>query len=186
MHKRVLFISMLIVTLFIASNLFGNEDSNDPCSIKLLPSSIQDTLRNKFPDWHVVTMKDLGKDDQELWKKSLNGGNCPGITLGHYEKSAYLSYAISMVPSRANITGNRLIVFSPNSKGTYKERYLEKYNGSSSPLVVYTVPPGDYQEVEEGKRITLFKEGFQWEAIEQGATLYYYQGGKYHQLLVSE
>jgi hypothetical protein len=125
-------------------------------------------------------------EHRELWEKSQNGKDCPGIAIGHFENKLSVSYVLSLVPKNGENLGFRLIAFNPIQNGNYVDKIVEKSNEPSNPQIVYKVPPGSYSDAEETTSVLLLNDGFQMEEMEKGALLYYWKGGRFHHLIVSE
>jgi hypothetical protein len=181
-----IFVVLTIAIVLVGGPLSGEQIGEEPCDVKHLPTSIQEILQRKFSAWKILTLKDLSKEDQGFWARSEKRNQCPGMAFGHYEVKTSFSFVLSLVPQNGKLTGGRLVIFSPEEKTRYQEDVLEKRDGPSNPLVVYTVPPGRYWNDERTKSLQLSIEAFQSEAKEEGAFLYFWEGGSVHRWTISE
>jgi hypothetical protein len=181
-----IFILLSVGFVLTAAPLFGEPVLQDPCDQKHLPASIQEILQKKFSSWKMLTLKELSNEDQGFWARSEKRKECPGIAYGYYEVKTALSFVLSLVPQNGKLRGYRLVIFSPEEKNRYREDILEKLDGPSNPLVVYTVPPGRYWNDDRSKSVQIQMDGFQSEEKEKGAFLYYWEGGSLNRWTVSE
>jgi len=181
----VVFVSLLFALGNGAS--LRSQQLQDACDKLSFPVEVEQLLAAKFPSWRVLRIGDLADPhDRELWLKG-NPKECPGIAAGHFESKAHVSYAALLIPRDLGRPGYRLVVVTTDRKGQYRAVVLEK---SDNPIpraeVVYRVPPGKYFDAQRLRSVQLALDGIQKERMEAGATLYYWKGGQYHRLIVSE
>lgn len=185
---------MTITVLGLASllSLFSApvsaSQASSACSETALPTSVNELLKTKFPQWRPKQVSDMDPDDQQLWLKSAHEKECPGIAIGHFENASELSYAILLVPKSEPSGGHKILVFSKGlAKDAYTWRLLDHAEGETySGLVIFKAPPGKYSSWENTKSIQLKLDGVYVEWMEKGAQLYYWSGGRYHKLQVSD
>jgi len=166
--------------------LHAEQYRNDPCDLNRVPHRIQEILQKKFSSWRIFTLKDLSEEDQRFWKRSQKQNECPGIASGRYELDTASSFALSLVPRAGILKGYQLVIFHPAAKESYKEEVLEKYEGESNPIVIYTVPAGRYWNAEKNDSVEISKEGFQSEQRDKGAFLYFWKEKSLRQWTVSD
>jgi hypothetical protein len=185
MRKTVLVLTVSLLGLVCASSLVGQEVQ--PCGEAHLPLPIAGMIKTKFPGWRPKEIADLGKDDRQLWLKA-HKKECPGIAVGHFESAGMPSYAVLLVPQSRPTGGYRILVFSKSPRGdSYRSTILahadtEGYSG----IVIETAPPGKYSSFDDLKSVTINREGLYVEWIEKGIVLYYWTGGRYGAIQISD
>jgi hypothetical protein len=164
-----------------------------PCDGSDLPAPIQALLKDKFPSLRPKQLSDMSDDDQQLWKKVKGkSSDCPGIATGHFEIKDQLAYAILLVSKQEPNAGYKLVVFTKDANGdSYSAKLLNQVEGSveqidSSGLVISRAPPGKYSDALNSKSIQLNLDGILLEWTQGSADLFYFSGGKYLKLSVSE
>jgi len=161
--------------------------AKDFCANPPLVEPVKKLLSLKYYQrWRPIALGDLPKPHQRMWRRSLNRFNCPGIALGHFERRKELAYAFSLKPRDPRQTGWRLIVISKTRKGTYRDRVLGQTDEPVPPYVIYAVPPEEYTDAFETESVRLRLDGFQVEEMESGAMLFYWKGGRYRSLILTE
>jgi hypothetical protein len=127
-------------------------------------------------------------DDQQLWLKAAHEKECPGIAIGHFETVDKLSYAILLVPKSEPSGGHKIVVITKGPTGdAYTWKLLDHAEGQTySGLVISKAEPGKYSDWENTKSIQMKLDGIYVEWMEKGAQLYYWSGGRYHKLQVSD
>jgi hypothetical protein len=130
----------------------------------------------------------MNADDQQLWLKGPNGKECPGIAIGHFDSADRLSYALLLVPQSNPSGGHKIVVFSKGAtKDVYTWGLLDHAEGQTySGLVISKAEPGKYDDSETTKSVQIKLDGLFVEWMEKGAQLYYWSGGRYHKLQVSD
>src|SRR5262249_30351959 len=127
----------------------------------------------------------LDPDDQQLWKKA-HDMQCPGIAVGHFERMGQTAYAVLLVPHAKPTSGYKLVVLTKSGNG-YVARVLDHVEAQTySGLVVSSVAPGKFSDFENTKSVLLKLDSIYLEWIEKGAQLFYWSGGRYHKLQVSD
>jgi len=117
-----------------------------------------------------------------------NQKECPGIAVGHFENAEGFSYAILLVPKSEPRGGYKIVVFTKGSTGAaYGWKLLDQAKGQTySGLVISKAPPGKYSDFENRKTVEIKLDGVYVEWMEKGARLYYWSGGRYRKLQVSD
>jgi len=158
------------------------------CSRVSLPPPVSEMLKSKFAEWRPKQLSDMEADDQQLWLNGPNGEGCPGIAIGHLESAENLSYALLLVSKSNPSGGHKIVVFSKDlTKGVYISRLLDHAEGQTySGLVISKVGPGKYDDSERTRSAKLNLDGLLVEWMEKGALLYYWSGGRYRTLQVSD
>jgi len=109
---------MISATLVLLSVLFFRQGAatragQNPtlCKLDLLPSDIQNRLKQEYGAWKIQEPADLSKGARERWA-SERPLACPGIAVGHFRSAKTPSYAILLVPTGHTDGGYRFVVFS--------------------------------------------------------------------------
>jgi hypothetical protein len=160
----------------------------DICSVANLPAPIQDLLKNKFPLQRPRQVFDLSADDQQIWYTS-HEKDCPGIAIGHFENNSQLAYAFLLVSNSKPNGGYKLVVFTKDTTGdAYSSKLLNQVedNIDSTGLLISKVPPGKYSNFQKTRSIRMNLDGILLEWTKAGADLFYFSGGRYQKLNVSE
>jgi len=172
--------------LAIASVLPLAAQVSRDCNETTLPGAAREVLKAKFPSWRPKQVSDLDEDDRELWLKA-HDKECPGIATGHFERADKSAYAVLLVPKANPTSGYELIVLNaPQGRG-YIARVLDQAKGQTySGLVISALAPGKYSNFEDTQSVVLKLDGIHLEWIEKGAHLFYWSGGRYHKLQISD
>jgi hypothetical protein len=150
----------------------------------LLPQESGTVLKNQFPEWKVVTIDDLGPDEQSLWHEK-HGNQCPGIIEGQFGPSAETSYAVTLIHKRG--TQNYQILLLLYKYGSqYKILTLSPEEIASHTSVLTKIPPGKYSDWDSSKTVRTHFDAISYEAIEVGAVMFYWNGSQYRTLQLSE
>ncbi len=161
------------------------------CGDSDLPAPIQELIKTKFPLLRPKQFSDIGTDDQKLVSKA-HKNDCPGIMAGHFESKDQLAYAVLLVARSEPTGGYLLVVFSKDAKGdSYSWKLVNQVEGhkdqiDSSALVISRVPPGKYSDFQNTRSIRMSLDGILLGWIESGADLFYWSGGRYQKLNVTE
>jgi hypothetical protein len=185
--KTVMARAILLGVFNLASLSTSIAEIPPGCDGTTLPTPIRDLLKSKFPQWRPKQVSDMDADDQQLWSKAHEKA-CPGIAIGHFERANGDSYVMLLVPKTEPSSGYRLVVFSKGSSGdAYTWKLLDQADGQTySGLVISKAEPGKYSDFDHTKSIQIKLDGVYVEWMEKGAQLYYWSGGRYHKLQVSD
>jgi hypothetical protein len=159
----------------------------DVCSDELLPAPVRTSLQNNFDGWRPKRLADLSGDDLELWTKN-QPNDCPGIAIGHFERSDALTFAVLLVPKPEPGAGYKLVIFieAPGTNA-FTWKLLEHYEKKDSfAPVIWKLPPGKYTSYTSGKSVHLTLDGLNVEWIEQSSYIYYWFEGRYHKIWISD
>jgi hypothetical protein len=157
------------------------------CSATVLPSAASELLKVKFPSWRPKQLSDLDPDDRQLWLKA-HDKQCPGVAVGHFENAEETGYAVLLVPGEKPTGGYKLVVLSTSKSGQgYTANILDQAEGETySGLVMSVAGPGKFSDFESTKSVQLKLDSIYLEWIEKGAQLFYWSGGRYRKLQVSD
>jgi hypothetical protein len=157
------------------------------CGEAVLPAPINELLKAKFARWKPERVSDLYADDQKYWSDA-HPNDCPGIAVGHFESEGNLSYAVVLVPVSGQLGGYQILVFSKGlNTEVYAWKVLEHAEGKDKfAPVISKVPPGKYVGFDDTKSVRLKLDGVNVEWIEKSSLIYYWLGGRYHQIWTSD
>jgi len=183
----ILFVSVVSL-LYSEPGLMAAAQSSSPCDEAVLPATVTELLKEKFPHWRPKQVSDIDADNRQLWLEGPNAEACPGIAIGHFESAKELSYALLLVPKSEPTGGYKVVVFSKSpTADAYTWKLLDHADGETfSGLVISKADPGKYSDFERTKSIQTKLDGVYVEWMEKGAVLYYWSAGRYHRLQVSD
>jgi len=140
----------------------------------LLPDKAREAISD-LHEWKVVKLTDLPADDQKLWENSHNG-QCPGVAAGNFSEDK-LSYAVALVRSQpSGALQEQLIVLLPEAN-SFRRTVVVKPTTVVGPFVIWRVPPGKYQGVDNAGTVQIAHDSFIYEKMEAYARQYYYDAG---------
>ncbi len=189
---RTIWLKMGLVSvvslLYVEPGLLAAAQNSSPCDEPALPAAVTELLKKQFPDWRPKQVSDIDADNRQLWLDGPNGKACPGIAIGHFQNAKSLSYAFLLVPRSDPNGGHKLVIVSEQvNNDTYRFRLLDHAEEHTySGLVISKADPGRYKDWEGRKLIHIRTDALYVEWIEKGAHLYYWLGGRYHKLQVSD
>jgi hypothetical protein len=169
------------VTMAVAQN-------SPPCDEAVLPATVTELLKEKFPQWRPKQVSDIDADNRQLWLEGPNAEACPGVAIGHFESATSLSYAFLLVPRLDPNGGHKLVIVSKElNKDSYVSTLLDHAEGQTfSGLVISKAEPGKYKDWEGKKSVQIRTDALYVEWIGKGAQLYYWFADRYHKLQVSD
>ena len=157
-----------------------------PCEKVTLPDEAYAVLRAKFPALQIVTLADLDQDEQQAWS-SAHPGSCPGIARGTFDPVHKNAYAISLFRALGNYRYREALVLLSEEGGKYSVSILSPESEVTAHVyVVWQQPRGAFKDVETGKRVRAAWPIITYEAIEAGATAYYWQGAEFKSFVLSQ
>ncbi|MGH9516236.1 MAG: hypothetical protein ACRD3P_11225 [Terriglobales bacterium] len=176
---------MALFLLWTTSML--SQKNADPCAMGSLPAGVQELVVDKYPGLRPKALSDLEGYDRKLWVTS-NPHACPGVAVGNFEEASQRGFAILLIP-KSGVEEQYKVVVIAQSKGSRQYHLSVLDHGISTPnsgLVISKVPPGKQTGFDESKSIRLKLDGIDVEWLEKSSVLYYYSGGRYHELQTSD
>jgi hypothetical protein len=149
-----------------------------------LPSEARKILQMKFNSWRIVTIADLQSDIQQIWKNKF-GNQCPGITAGRFNPNPEVSYAVTLIQTRGQDWNQTLVVLTRTGR-SYRAVTLIRSHKAAVVSVVSKPPLAKYSDAENLVHVQTKFDSILYEAIEDGAILYYWDKGSYKSLQTSE
>jgi hypothetical protein len=157
------------------------------CAPTILPADVSEWLKNHLPSWRIKTTEDLEDYHRRLWKKNQPDA-CPGIASGHFSADGAKEFTLLLVPKNSTKNGYKVIAFTkPKDKPAVTPRVIEdEHDQNSKRVVIYRVSPGLYKDPENARRVRIERDGIVVEAMEAGASLYFWRKGRLEHLIISE
>jgi hypothetical protein len=176
-------IAMSLLLFFLSMPAWSQQPSHD-CAV---PPEISKWLESHFPKWRVKSEEDLEAYHQKLWRENRPNA-CPGIAEGHFVALGEKALALLLVPSIPSNTGYKVVVLAkPRGKPYSAASVIDDGKGEiSGRVVIYRAPPGVYEAVESTRRVQIKLDGIVVEAMEAGATLYFWRTGHFEHIIISE
>jgi hypothetical protein len=133
--------------------------------------------------WSIVTLQDLAKEDQELWKQHKNN-QCPGLTRVNLEGSMRVSFALALLSHAKPSRLETLVVLRPVDDHFVATTLATEE--ISNPKVVWRGAPGRDRDRTTGMPIFIPHECIVFEDMESTSTVYYLFHGKFRTAVISE
>lgn len=180
--KALLIGALLAVNVLAGKALHGQTRT---CGDSSLPSEVHDLLLSRFPGFQVVVPKDLDSDESQEWQARKQDG-CPGYVHGKFGPSV-AGYAISLIRKSSPTEAHQMLVFLREDAKGYSVRVLSPSSKvEAHTLVVSVGASGEYHPVGGGRSIKIHWPVILYEAIDAGIEGYYFSGGSWHSVLLSE
>jgi hypothetical protein len=156
------------------------------CNLGLLPSDIQNRLKEDFGSWRVQEAENLSVHARKTWAgKKLQG--CPGIAVGLFQSAKIPSYALLLVPADHPDTGYRFLVFSRTpERPSYEATVVEKSDDhGASDYFIRKVPISEFfsEESKTKFQVQATEAILMVDSAEQEyeADIYFWSNGRYRQ-----
>jgi hypothetical protein len=148
----------------------------------VLPRPVQAALGDKWSGWRLLQLADLRSDDQTLWREHpLNGKHCPGMNRGKFDglRTGFLFTLVTESEEQV------VMVAIPNGD-SFTITVLAKPMKVPYFSVVNVFPPGRYKDFYTGRATQVHADSAAIEAIEASITLFYFEGGRWKSLQLSD
>lgn len=131
--------------------------------------------------WRLLQLRDLRSDDQTLWReRPLNGKLCPGVNQGKFD-GLHTGFVFTLVRKSEQV----VMVATPDGD-SYTTTVLAKPIKVPYFSVVNVFPPGKYKDFYTGRATQIRADSAAVEANEASITLFYFEGGRWKSLLISD
>jgi hypothetical protein len=182
---RILVICAISLILLSAVTLAA-KPRIELCDNTPLPEEIRKLLAQKFPAWRTLQLSDLHPEKQQLWLDGEHRNECPGITVGHFEATTRLSYAVVLIPRDTDKITFKVVVVGDGKQRPFKLTMLEEPEYIVNYNVIYRVAPGKYSDVGQTQSVQLSLDGLMMRQLDVGTTLFYWKDGHYRRLIISD
>lgn len=149
-----------------------------------LPGQAQKVVAKKLKHWKVLMVADLPADDREIWEDDY-AERCPGITAGQFGPNQSQAYAVTLVRSMKGVLYQTLVLVAEKNQ-RYQVTTLSRPQKVARPSIVRKLPAGTYSSAEGKMQIDAASDVIAYETIEAGTIIYYWNNGKYKNLIISE
>jgi hypothetical protein len=141
---------------------------NEACE---LPAGLERIVVTKYPGTKVVTLSDLQDDDRKLFR-SDHGNTCPGMINVDFYGDGQQAVAMVFKAEAKNVPTK--LVLAHRTKTGWEAKLLE--TGGPDAPVVWSQPPGEYQDVYGEKQIRATRSVIVFCKYESWAILYAWTG----------
>jgi hypothetical protein len=185
-NKWVRYLITLALSLSVPSSEIGLCDQSpteSECS-SLLPAEVRAALDIGYKGWRVLEYRDLASDIQDFWDKN-HQKECPGVAIGRFD-GKHTAYAFIIIEE---VDGTKQVKLMISEKRKDKHTLRVLYNCKEINIIRYPVvlrsPPGIYKDIYNNKNsVTARNEVILFEYHGARAIIFYYLGGRYHQMLI--
>jgi len=147
-----------------------------------LPRSVQTALGDKWRGWRLLQLADLRSDDQTLWREHpQNGKHCPGMNQGKFD-----GLRAGFVFTLVNGSEEQVVMVATQNHHGFAVTLLSQPMKVPYFSVVNVFPPGKYKDFYTRKPTQIRADSAAVEAIEASITLFYFDGGGWKSLLISD
>ncbi len=161
--------------------LSGCRSANAAC--EKVPHAVSSYLRTSGGA-SLVSLPDLSRGDQGLWKKH-HDGLCPGLATANLNGQG-LSYGLALIKKLpAGIYRERFVVLLRTHRGI-SVHVVANDRDVTIPFVVWRVPPGKSYDYRVGHDVWLRNDSIVYEEMESVATQYYIEEERFRSLIAAE
>jgi len=184
--RRGLVLTILLVTFQAAAIAAEQSQSVLDFCVPVLPEQARQVIETQYTGWRILVVSDLNKDDQEIWSRT-HRGQCPGITSGRFVSSSKADYAVLLINKQSTPRETRVIVIRSNASSAYEAMTIYSNNKVTNYPVIHTSKSGKYHDFHDRKKfVQIDSDVLIYEHIESRALAFYYKGGKFVRLVISD
>jgi RHS repeat-associated protein len=176
--RLISYIAISAVSLYLLAFCGAAECSpNNACD---LPQDLQREIATKYPGSKLVTLRDLDEDDRGVFQKD-HGDSCPGLVRVDFYGDGKPTLAFVLFTNRGANEHTDLMV-AHWVGGSWSITQLG--TGGSNAPVVWSLAPGEYQDVYGKKTIRaarpviVFSKYESWTSIPNGSYTYDNNGNR--------
>ena len=148
----------------------------------VLPRPVKVCFGDKWSGWRLLQLADLRSDDQTLWRDHpLNGKHCPGMNQGRFDGS-HTGFLFTLIRE----SEEQVVIVATPDDDSYIFTVLAKPTKVPYFSVVNVFPDGKYKDVYTGRATEIRADSAAIEAIEASITLFYFEGGRWKSLQLSD
>lgn len=170
---RLKAIPAVVVCLFVLLEVAHAAVPNDACN---LPQDLQRKIASKYPGAKLVSLSDVEEDDRGFFQKD-HGDACPGLVKVDFYGDGKPTFAV--VLSKKNGANEHTELVVAHRVGD-RWRMAMLGTGGPSPYapVVWSQPPGEYQDIDGKKSIRATRSVIVFCKYESWKILYAWTGSR--------
>lgn len=148
-----------------------------------LPDALVGALSQQYPGWKVAGLGDLRVDDQAILRRT-HLDECPGVAKGRFNGRDD-AYAVTLFDRRGGLRQVLLVLTPSAASGVMHVDLILPPERVDVLSVVSRAPPGNFSGVE-GSQVRIRNDSIQFETLEAGSLVYYFDGRSYRSIQISE
>ena len=141
-------ISVLAFCLFALAKVTVAAPPGDVCS---LPDDLRHELAARYPEARVIGLSDLEEDDRGLFQKDHDDA-CPGLVKVDFYGDGKPTFALVLTTKGVKAEQTELVV-AHRVREQWKMAVLDTGGASRYAPVVWSQPPGQYQDIYGKKTV---------------------------------
>lgn len=173
MQLKPVAIPVVAFCLFAFTQVAAAVPSSDACN---LADGLQRELATKHPGARVVDLPDLQDDDREFFQKD-HGDACPGLVKVDFYGDGKPTLALVLTKKRGTTEQTELVVAHRVGQ-QWRLRVLGTGGPSPYAPVVWSQPPGQYQDIDGKKTIRTTRSVLVFCKYESWQILYAFTGSR--------
>jgi hypothetical protein len=165
--------------LFFSVALAAGALPNDTCD---LPKDLQREVASKYPGKKVVTLADLQDDDRGFFQKDHNN-SCPGLVKVDFYGDGKPTLALVLIGNGEGKDSSVLVV-AHQVESAWNISALA--TGGPTVPVVWSLPPGEYQDVYGTKTLRATRSVIVFTKYESWGILYAWTNKRVAKIWISD
>jgi hypothetical protein len=163
----------LVFCLFVFVKVAVAAPPGDVCS---LPDDLQHELATRYPGARVIGLSDLEEDDRGFFQKD-HRDSCPGLVKVDFYGDGKPTLALALTKKNGKTDQTELVVAHRVGE---QWRVAVLGTGGASPYapVVWSQPPGQYQDIDGRKTVRSTRPVIVFSKYESWAILYAWTGSR--------
>lgn len=168
----------VVFYLFVFIQMVVAAPPNGACD---LPQDLQREIVSKYPGTKLVTLSDLSEDDRGVFQKD-HGDSCPGLVKVDFYGDGKPTWALALI-AKDGAKERAELVLAHQIGEHWRTTLLEK---ASTVPVVWSQPPGGYQDVYGQKKIQATRPVIVFCGYESWAILYAWTGKDFTKIWIAD
>jgi hypothetical protein len=170
---RLKAIPAIALCLFVFSKITAAEPAMDACR---LPDDLQSQIATMFPGARVIGLSDLEEDDRRFFQKD-RGNACPGLAEVHFYGDGKPTLAL-VLNKKDGAKEHIELVVAHRVGEEWRMAVLDTHGASPYAPVVWSLPPGQYRDIDGKKTIRATRPVIVFSKYESWAILYEWTGSR--------
>jgi len=165
------------LVLLLAAGLAG-------CAQLSLPEEdliLRDALRTNFPQWKLVTARDLPLSVMTQWQAQHPGAS-PGLATGAFFGDSARAYAVLLTRRGKEGRRVRLVVLRPAQAGRFETFVLFSESPVDTMPLITTSRPGEYQVFIEGQSLPVPTTGVLYDRGQGRQKLFFWNVNRFQDI----